>query len=530
MIVSTPLVIFTIVALGAEVARAEKWRFIQITDLHLDPFYGPNTDPDTACHRGSPSSELSRKGSHYGVRGSRCDSPFALLEDTFSYLRKLFADEVDFVLWTGDSSRHDRDKRLPKDSSEVFSQNAQAVNEFVRSFNVSSTPVIPSIGNWDVWPSGALKPGPNEELRKLYETWKPLLGGPQNASIEEMFLQGGYFSREAVPGKVTVLSLNTLYWFEENVAITDCSPFVTGGSPGSSHPGDIQLNWLIQSLENLRTSNQRAILIGHVPPVNFDEKILFYSNCYKWFSHVSGNYSDTILAQYYGHTNEDALAFVAKRKGRGWRDNQPVDHTPFHFVALNTQTVRNIDKSTLSIVGAIYTGPSVVPAYNPGFRVGSLGTTPYPYIADHVQWYADIDKANRRHERDPDSNTLKFTEACHTHEDFALHNLTANAWSAWLERVQDSDGVKRRDEPVTGTQLWKRYKRCVVVNTEKKAKKSKGKNGLHLGTGLVWGILVASTIMFLGALIAFFAYVRRLDSQGSALERQRLLFAEQGRG
>lgn len=36
---------------------------------------------------------------------SDCDSPMALVNYTFDWLKKEWADEVDFVIWTGDNAR-----------------------------------------------------------------------------------------------------------------------------------------------------------------------------------------------------------------------------------------------------------------------------------------------------------------------------------------------------------------------------------------------------------------------------------------
>lgn len=36
---------------------------------------------------------------------SDCDSPMSLVNMTFDWLKKEWADEVDFVVWTGDNAR-----------------------------------------------------------------------------------------------------------------------------------------------------------------------------------------------------------------------------------------------------------------------------------------------------------------------------------------------------------------------------------------------------------------------------------------
>lgn len=41
----------------------------------------------------------------YGALGSRCDSPTALIQATFDFLKKEVKD-IDFILYTGDTVRH----------------------------------------------------------------------------------------------------------------------------------------------------------------------------------------------------------------------------------------------------------------------------------------------------------------------------------------------------------------------------------------------------------------------------------------
>lgn len=53
---------------------------------------------------------------------------------------------------------------------------------------------------------------------------------PQEQHVS--FLDGGYFHKEVIPGDLSVLSLNTLYWYDANAATRGCK---RKDEPGSIH-------------------------------------------------------------------------------------------------------------------------------------------------------------------------------------------------------------------------------------------------------------------------------------------------------
>jgi hypothetical protein len=48
---------------------------------------------------------ISTRYSQLTTHDSDCDSPMALVNMTFDWLKREWADEVDFVVWTGDNAR-----------------------------------------------------------------------------------------------------------------------------------------------------------------------------------------------------------------------------------------------------------------------------------------------------------------------------------------------------------------------------------------------------------------------------------------
>lgn len=72
-------------------------RFLQITDIHLDPFYGSGKST-YRCHSNA---KLGKYGDH------ACDAPIVLVKGVFDVLKEFHARvSFDFVLWNGDSNRH----------------------------------------------------------------------------------------------------------------------------------------------------------------------------------------------------------------------------------------------------------------------------------------------------------------------------------------------------------------------------------------------------------------------------------------
>jgi endopolyphosphatase len=86
---------------------------VHITDPHVDPYYQRGATESSQCHSLPDTFSIFRKktspldsSSHaYGWPGSTCDSPILLINGTFHTLSKKFANDLDFVFFTGDSSR-----------------------------------------------------------------------------------------------------------------------------------------------------------------------------------------------------------------------------------------------------------------------------------------------------------------------------------------------------------------------------------------------------------------------------------------
>jgi endopolyphosphatase len=297
---------FTQQAVRAEKKPKLHGRFLQITDFHPDRFYElySSTDEDSACHRGHGPAGI------YGAETSECDSPIALVNKTMEWIAKELKDKVDFVIWTGDSARHDNDEELPRTEEQVLGLNEFMVHKMAEVFgkhngdeedrdpnNDFQIPIVPNLGNNDILPHNILAKGPNKWTRSYSRMWKQFIPEAQQHS----FQQGGWFYVEVIPHQLAVFSLNTLYFFGSNAAADGCA--------ARSEPGYQQMEWLRIQLQFMRDRGMKAILIGHVPPVHQEAKTSWDETCWQKYTLWTRQFRDVIVSSHYGHFNYDHFMF-----------------------------------------------------------------------------------------------------------------------------------------------------------------------------------------------------------------------------
>jgi endopolyphosphatase len=228
---------------------------------------------------------------------------------TFDWIEKNLKDEVDFVVWTGDSARHDNDEHYPRNNKQIQDLNRYVVGQFVRVFGKNGeidsrnpldsfvVPIVPTWGNNDILPHNIFTPGPNRWTREFEDIWRGFVPQEQKHS----FARGGWFFSEVIPNKLAVFSLNTLYFFDSNSAVDGCDI--------PSEPGYEHMEWLRIQLQFLRDRGMKAILIGHVPPARTDSKQNWDESCYQKYTLWLRQYRDVIIANIFGHMNIDHFMF-----------------------------------------------------------------------------------------------------------------------------------------------------------------------------------------------------------------------------
>lgn len=263
--------------------------------MHPDPYYRNHASQSSACHRKKPKKEPER-ASKYGTPYSECDSPLVLTNFTLDYLDKHWADEVDFVVWTGDNARHDNDRKLPRTLPEIYSLNRAVAAKMKSVFSSRGIPVIPSLGNNDVWPHNIMTPGPNGITNEFSSIWRTFIPFPSY----QVFQRGAYYSTEVIPNELAVIAMNTMYFYEKNKAVGGCQ------YREQDDPGNLQLDWLDVQLDIFRRRGIQVYITGHVPPSHNS----YHPECYVRYAELALRYQSTILGHLYGHMNSDHFSFL----------------------------------------------------------------------------------------------------------------------------------------------------------------------------------------------------------------------------
>ena len=382
-------------------------KFLQVTDIHLDPYYSPSSNTNPYCHIIDSQPALDHQN-RYGNPGSDCDSPRTLLQGTFNYLKNLVLDdEIDLIFWTGDSGRHDRDPTLPHPPSELENQISQVVDLFTESFDIL---VMPTIGNWDTISKNNAN---TTDYQQLYNLYAKLWPSAIKKQIKNTFLFGGYFKYHF--RNVTIISLNTLTWFTDSND-QDCQI-------SSSNPADIQIKWLELTLATLALKQQQAIIIGHIPPIKETGEPFYKIQCYQQYTQLISTYSSVIISGYYGHTNKD-LVYL--------QTNDQV------LLPVTENSMFDKDLVTTSFSNVFFVGPSIVPHYTTGFRTGMVESlNNYWYLKSHVQYSLNITYLN---ENQNNHVEFEFQRGCET-DGWNLVDLKPNSWTSFFQQVQSNESL-----------------------------------------------------------------------------------------
>ena len=284
----------------ADNSRQLQGKFLHITDVHPDPYYRAGSDPsgEHPCHHAGDGDRIA---GYFGAEKTECDSPFSLVNATFDWIKHNIKDEVDFVVWTGDSARHDNDELYPRTIKQVEQLNNFVVDKFTEVWGKKDKkdsdefeiPIIPTFGNNDILPHNIFEPGPNKWTRKYLTIWDKFVPQEQRHS----FARGGWFYAEVIPNRLAVFSLHTLYFFDSNGAVDGCD--------NRHEPGYEHFNWLRIQLQFLRERKMKAILTGHVPPARTQSKQNWDETCYQKYTLWLRQYRDVIVGNLFGHMNID---------------------------------------------------------------------------------------------------------------------------------------------------------------------------------------------------------------------------------
>ncbi|GAB6032176.1 Acid sphingomyelinase-like phosphodiesterase 3b [Chamberlinius hualienensis] len=273
-------------------------QFWHITDIHLDPNYTRfGGDPQIMCWAPTSQQEKEQSLPDVGKFGNHaCDSPYTLVLSALQFMKQE-QPEADFIIWTGDDVSHVNDDYF--NSLKVLDIMSNITNEMKETF--PNTPVFPSFGNHDVYPTNYFSPDNSDfwylEIGKLWSSW---LG----EEAFQTFIRGGFYTKPhpTVPS-VDIIALNTAIYNEENELISEST---------NLDPLD-QFAWLEETLTQMAKNNKKAYISAHIPPGSSEKYVApagvhYFKPLYnKRFVDIIIKHSETIIGQFFGHEHTDTF-------------------------------------------------------------------------------------------------------------------------------------------------------------------------------------------------------------------------------
>ncbi|GAC98985.1 hypothetical protein PHSY_006582 [Pseudozyma hubeiensis SY62] len=380
-------------------------RFLHVTDLHPDPHYKHASAVSGACHhkkpkKGKPDGKL--RAGWWGTALTDCDSPPRLVESSLNWASRNLvqyssskhdhADVIspsaggvdvglDFIIWTGDSARHDNDNRVPRSSKEIFELNRWVLDQLETSF--PGVPLIPTVGNNDIFPHNILFPGPNAVTKEYVQIWQDHIPEYEFHTFE----QGGYYVKEILPNRLAAMSLNTLYFYDNNKAVDGCVKTKRGSKGKDVDPGTAQLDWLEVQLNLFRSRGMQVHLLGHVPPTAGN----YFERCYRRYTDIVLRYQDTVVGQHFGHMNTDAF-FIQEDEEEAYQQeiekNNEVEAQEEPGLPGDLKqdysTLPGKGRTNEDMYSVFYIAPSIIPTFYPSIRLWTYNTSEAArYVAAH---------------------------------------------------------------------------------------------------------------------------------------------------
>ncbi|KAJ3415732.1 Endopolyphosphatase [Chytridiales sp. JEL 0842] len=424
-------------------------RFLHITDVHIDTNYVPDSSTSAACHRYSTSipKGVYEWAGPYGTPLSSCDAPLELFDGALEFVKNnLTKGGFDFVLWTGDTARHDNDPLIKKMWIEIVNANMLGLQR-IREVVGDEVPLIATIGNNDIEVHDQLPyygdGSDNKVLVSFSRIWaESIIPIDQLPGFQQ---HGSYYRDVRVSPTLTlrIASLNTLYLYISNRASNGARTCDSSSSGG----GGAVLTWLEKEVlapvkcrnKQNKEDRMKVLIMGHVAP----SAINYWEGCLDWMNKLMEAYGDVIASQHYGHMNIDhflfpeavdesrydfeatcaametssalpVASFINSNKNRpsvasiaSFKSRLPAYllQAPSHelytkaswlsmyasFLFERLRTAANAYNSSENLVPShlILISPSLIPSYQPTLRVVDYNTSD-GLVVDWTQYWADL--------------------------------------------------------------------------------------------------------------------------------------------
>jgi hypothetical protein len=295
--------------------------FLMLSDVHLDPYRDAEVMKKLGANlkEGCPSSG-SGSFPNFGS-----DTNYSLLQSTLEHVVATAAGNhfhYDYVIVTGDFLAHGFDSRYRQcvgggdEAYRKFSSDTIALVDRTIAQALPGVPVFAALGNNDS-DRGDYEKASEAFLQSVGEDWSRAWGNLPATLRADALASFGRAGNYAAPhpalAKHQFVILNTNLWAASNTQA--CSE--TDPDPGG------QVQWLGDTLEQVKRAGGSATLVMHIPPgINAMSSLLgppkpFWTDrCTQKFISVLSDYRGVVRQMYAGHIHRDDFRLVTDQEGK----------------------------------------------------------------------------------------------------------------------------------------------------------------------------------------------------------------------
>ncbi|KAJ4488627.1 sphingomyelin phosphodiesterase [Lentinula lateritia] len=270
--------------------RNTPFQVVHISDVHIDREYMVGSEAnctkniccrDFADEAGEPVTDPALP---FG--NPKCDSPVSLAD---SMLEAVNSFDAEYVIFTGDVVEGNVYTRSSEVTSDLIDFNAEMLSKI-------TAPIFPAIGV-DSTPVNSFPRNTTDttlDVQWVFDTqsagWEHWIGDTASQQVDH--ISGSYAA--TVPGMdLVILSVNTQYWYRQNLWVYDSDIF-------QPDPNGI-LSFMVEQLQAAENAGQKVWVIGHIP-LGKPDIIEDQSN---YYDQILQRYKDTIVGQFFGHSHKD---------------------------------------------------------------------------------------------------------------------------------------------------------------------------------------------------------------------------------
>ncbi|CAD5116213.1 DgyrCDS5129 [Dimorphilus gyrociliatus] len=296
-----------------------------------------------------------------------------------------------------------------------------------------------ALGNHDWSPKSQLPPYSAPLYTELGQRWNMWL---KTQDSVDTFKEAGFYKLKVPNSNFTMIVLNTNFYYQSNK--------LTTGSNWQPDPAG-QFSWLDRTLQDIREKGKKAVLLGHVPPGQFEkhrEKNWFDEIHNKIFVRLLQKYSNIISAVHMAHHHTDSFRIILS-----------ADKAEVVSSILLNSAITPWETTLPGVIGGTGNNPAIrLIKYD-----RNTGTT-----LDYHQFYLDLKKAND--DNKPNWKSLyNFTDlyklSSASHEQMATLSKKLRLDGSLFDKYYQMNGVLY-DPNETCTGECKSVQLCSIENVD----------------------------------------------------------------